>query len=269
MTPRLQDVNDRRDRAHSSFGILVVIGVALMTTTVPAAAREQDARGPIKSVEVVVLSTMLTDRSGVGEWGFSAQVEADGHRVLFDTGARPETVLQNARELKIDLSGISDVILSHHHGDHVGGLVTLRRELARRNPDALKRAYVGAGIFLSRPGPDGHETNEALALKKEFETLGGSFVVIERATELFPGAWLTGPVPRTYPERNWTLKRTIRFPDGRQVEDNVPEDISLVLDTEKGLVLVSGCGHAGIVNTLEYARHKGVDDASVAATGDK
>jgi len=53
------------------------------------------------------------------------------------------------------------------------------------------------------------------------------------------------------------LKRTIRFPDGRQIEDNVPEDMSLVLDTEKGLVLVSGCGHAGIINTLEYARQKG------------
>ena len=91
---------------------------------------------------------MLTDRSGVGEWGFSALVETDGRRILFDTGARPETVLQNARELKIDLSDVTDVILSHHHGDHVGGLVTLRRELAKKNPVALKRAYVGAGIFL-------------------------------------------------------------------------------------------------------------------------
>ncbi len=256
MMPYLHDVKDRRDPNLRSFGLFVLIGVALLTTIIPAAARAQAARGPVKSVEVVVLSTMLTDRSGVGEWGFSALVEADGRRILFDTGARPETVLQNARELKLDLSGVTEVILSHHHGDHVGGLVTLRRDLAKKNPEALKRAYVGAGIFLSRPGPDGRETNEALALKQEFEMLGGSFVVIERATELFPGAWLTGPVPRTYPERNWSLKRTIRFPDGRQIEDNVPEDMSLVLDTEKGLVLVSGCGHAGIVNTLEYARQK-------------
>ena len=109
------------------------------------ASAQSGARGPVKSLEVVVLSTMLADRAGVGEWGFSALVEADGHRILFDTGARPETVLQNARELKIDLSGVTDVILSHHHGDHAGGLVTLRRELAKQNPDALKRAYVGAG----------------------------------------------------------------------------------------------------------------------------
>ncbi len=216
----------------------------------------QGPRGPIKALEVVILLTMLADRAGVGEWGFSALIEAEGHRILFDTGARPETVLRNALELKADLAGVTDVILSHHHGDHTGGLVTLRRELARRNPAALKRAHVGAGIFLGRPAPDGRETNEALGARAEYEHLGGSFVVVERPTELFPGAWLTGPVPRTHPERNWTLKRTIRQPDGRLAEDNVPEDMSLVLDTDKGLVLISGCGHAGIINTLEYARKR-------------
>jgi 7,8-dihydropterin-6-yl-methyl-4-(beta-D-ribofuranosyl)aminobenzene 5'-phosphate synthase len=219
------------------------------SSTVPAGP-------PVKSVDVTVLSTMLADRAGVGEWGFSALVVADGHRVLFDTGSRPETVLHNARELKIDLGEVTDVILSHHHGDHTGGLVSLRRDLGRQNPGALKKAYVGAGIFLSRPGADGRETNETVAVKHEYEALGGSFVVVDRPTELFPGAWLTGPVSRTHPEKNWSLKRTIRYPDGRQVEDNVPEDMSLVLDTDKGLVVISGCGHAGIVNTLEYARQK-------------
>jgi arylsulfatase A-like enzyme/metal-dependent hydrolase (beta-lactamase superfamily II) len=225
-------------------------------TPTPAASSAQPARPRVKSVEVVVLSTMLADRAGIGEWGFAALVTADGRRLLFDTGARPETVLHNARELKIELSGVTEVILSHHHGDHTGGLVTLRRALTRQNPRALEKAHIGAGIFLSRPGADGGESNEALAIKAEYEALGGSFAVVDRPTELFPGAWLTGPVPRTYPERNWSLKRTIRNPDGRLVEDNVPEDMSLVLNTDKGLVVVSGCGHAGIINTLEYARRQ-------------
>jgi len=233
----------------------------------PVSSSAQPARGRVKSLDVVVLSTMLTDRAGIGEWGFAALVVADGHRLLFDTGARPETVLRNARELKIDLSAVTTVILSHHHGDHTGGLVTLRREMSLRNSGALARTHVGAGIFLSRPGPDGRETNEALAMKREYEALGGSFVVVDRPTELFPGAWLTGPVPRTYPERNWSLKRTIRHPDGREVEDNVPEDMSLVLDTDKGLVVVSGCGHAGIINTLEYARRQVRETQIHAALG--
>ncbi len=100
----------------------------------PAAALPKPGTlGPVKTLEVTVLSTMLTDRAGVGEWGFSALVEVHGRRILFDTGARPDTVLQNARELKIDLSDVTDVILSHHHGDHVGGLLTLRRELMKKN----------------------------------------------------------------------------------------------------------------------------------------
>jgi 7,8-dihydropterin-6-yl-methyl-4-(beta-D-ribofuranosyl)aminobenzene 5'-phosphate synthase len=204
-------------------------------------------------VEVVILSTMLADRFGIGEWGFAALVEADGRRILFDTGARPETVLRNASELGVDLAGVTEVILSHHHGDHVGGLVTLRREFGRKNPQSLAKAYVGEGIFLSRPGKEGKESNEAILARRQYEAMGGKFVVIKRPTQIFPGVWLTGPVPRVHPERNWTLQRTI-LDHGRTVEDNVPEDMSLVLDTERGLVVVSGCGHAGIINTLEYAR---------------
>jgi 7,8-dihydropterin-6-yl-methyl-4-(beta-D-ribofuranosyl)aminobenzene 5'-phosphate synthase len=219
-------------------------------------ALDQPARSRVKSLEITILSTMLADRAGIGEWGFSALVVADQHRLLFDTGARPETVLLNARELKVELSSVTDVILSHHHGDHTGGLIALRRELGQQNSKAMTRAYVGAGIFLSRPGADGRETNETLAVRRDYEATGGSITTVEHPIPLFPGAWLTGPVPRTHPERNWSLKRTIQQADGRLVEDNVPEDMSLVLDTDKGLVVVAGCGHAGIINTLEYARQQ-------------
>src|SRR5881628_1908775 len=87
-----------------------------------------------KAVKVTVLSTMLTDTDGIGEWGFAALVEVDGYRLLFDTGARRETVLRNAEELKIDLTGVTDVVLSHNHRDHTGGLLALRRALASRDP---------------------------------------------------------------------------------------------------------------------------------------
>jgi 7,8-dihydropterin-6-yl-methyl-4-(beta-D-ribofuranosyl)aminobenzene 5'-phosphate synthase len=74
----------------------------------------------VKAVDVVILS-MLPTALGLGEWAWRL-VETDGRR-LFDSAfsARPETVLQNARELKIDLSGVTGVILSPHHGDHTGG----------------------------------------------------------------------------------------------------------------------------------------------------
>lgn len=105
--------------------------------------------------------------------GVSALIEADGHRVLLDTGAHPDTVLQNARDLKIDLSGVKEVILTHNHWDHVSGLMTLRREMMKKNPSALSVVHVARGIFYSRPAPEG-EDNRMIAVKKEYEATGGS-----------------------------------------------------------------------------------------------
>lgn len=212
--------------------------------------------GPqVSTLKVTVLSTMLVaEPTGIGEWGFSALIEADGHRILVDTGARPETVLQNAREMNVDLSAVQEVILTHNHDDHVGGLLTLRRAMMKKNPSALSVAYVARGIFYSRPSTEG-EGNPMIAIRKAYEATGGRFVENSGGAEIFPGAWLTGPVPRKYPERNWSVSGKVQTPDGL-VEDTIPEDQSLVLDTTQGLVVVTGCGHAGIVNILTDAETK-------------
>jgi len=204
---------------------------------------------------------MLADE-GIGEWGFSALVEVDGHTFLFDTGARPDTVLKNAQELKIDLSKVEDVVISHNHGDHTGGLLTLRRELAIKNPKALSRIHAARGAFFPRPSPSG-EMNRLLTDRAAYEASGGTVVENEGPVELVPGVWLTGPVPRAHPERNWSTLGKVQTPAGL-VEDTVPEDQSLVFETGEGLILLSGCGHAGVVNTLEHAR-KTVRDAPVYA----
>jgi 7,8-dihydropterin-6-yl-methyl-4-(beta-D-ribofuranosyl)aminobenzene 5'-phosphate synthase len=92
-----------------------------------------------------------------------------------------------------------------------------------------------------------------IAIRKEYEATGGKIIEHATGTEIFPGAWLSGPVPRKFPERNWTTSGKVQTPEGL-VEDNIPEDQSLVLNTPKGLVVVTGCGHAGVVNILTYAR---------------
>ena len=96
--------------------------ILLLLTAAACAAADK-----VSSLDVRLLSTMLTSNEGYGEWGFAALVVADGHRILFDAGAHPDTVLNNARDLHIDLSNVPDVILSHHHLDYTAGLVTLRR----------------------------------------------------------------------------------------------------------------------------------------------
>jgi 7,8-dihydropterin-6-yl-methyl-4-(beta-D-ribofuranosyl)aminobenzene 5'-phosphate synthase len=207
----------------------------------------------VHALRILILSTMLADE-GIGEWGFAALVEADGRRILFDTGNRPRTVLENAAELKVELAQVPEVVLSHNHWDHTGGLLTLRRELRGREPAALARVHVGRGLFWSRPSADGAgESNLALKNREDFVAAGLVFVEHEGPQQILPGVWLTGPVPRVHPERNFGAPRRVRTPDGL-VEDTIPEDQSLVIDTDRGLVIVTGCGHAGIVNTAEYAR---------------
>jgi len=206
------------------------------------------------SVKVTVLSTMLADEYGVGEWGFAALVEVDGYRVLFDTGARPETVLHNAEELKIDLSQVVDVVLSHNHDDHTGGLLTLRQALRAKNPHALSRAHVAEGIFAPRRydlWPT--ESNPMPALREKYEATGATMIVHKSAEMIAPGVWITGPVPRPFPEHNWPKGMWIVTPHG-EIPDTIPEDMSMLVSTKDGLVVVTGCGHAGIGNILAKSR---------------
>jgi 7,8-dihydropterin-6-yl-methyl-4-(beta-D-ribofuranosyl)aminobenzene 5'-phosphate synthase len=238
---------------------LAVSGILLA----PAATEAEEKPAVVTDLEITVLSTMLTELRGIGEWGFSAFIEVDGHTVLFDTGERPETVLKNADELGIDLSTIDTVILSHNHFDHTGGLVTLRRNLKDRSPSAVQTTHVGEGIFLPRvldpqavgalPPIPSELLVSAVEVREGYEAAGGEFVVHDKPHELYPGVWITGPIPRVHPEKNWTPFMKIRVGD-ELIEDTIPEDQAVVFDTPRGLVILVGCGHAGIVNTMEYAR---------------
>ena len=97
---------------------------------------------------------------------------------------------------------------------------------------------------------------------------GGKFIEHEKPVELQPGVWLTGPVPRVHNERNWGMSsRPLRTASGT-TEDNIPEDMSMVFDTVDGLVVLSGCGHAGIVNTVRSAmKAAGVDNVHAVIGG--
>ena len=191
---------------------------------------------------------MLSD-TYIGEWGFSAIIEADGKRILFDTGSRKKKVLENARELKINLENIDNVFLSHNHKDHTGGLKTLRENY----PTSFSKAHVGKGIFYPRPNSSGID-HYILDNKNKLELLGVNFKTHINPSQVMPGLWTTGQIPRKYDEKNWSELGKMIDLKGNIVEDTIPEDQSLFFDTENGIVLISGCGHAGLVNTLHYIK---------------
>src|SRR6187431_3343633 len=114
---------------------LFLAGTVFAADPAPAGAAR------VKSLKLTVLSTMLADGRELGEWGFAALVEVDGHRILFDTGMHPDVVLKNAQSLKVDLSTVPEAILSHSHWDHVGGLLTLRQAVLPGASEALARVH--------------------------------------------------------------------------------------------------------------------------------
>ena len=216
----------------------------LLLLFIPLVSFGQNSK--IKDFKITILSTMLSD-THIGEWGFSAIIEADGKRILFDTGSRETTVLQNARELKISLKHIDNVFLSHNHKDHTGGLKTLRENY----PTSFSNAHIGEGIFYPRPNSKG--TNHyILDNKNVLKSLGINFKTHINPSQVMPGLWTTGQIPRKYDEKNWSELGKMMDLSGNMVEDTIPEDQSLFFDTENGIVLISGCGHAGLVNTLDY-----------------
>jgi 7,8-dihydropterin-6-yl-methyl-4-(beta-D-ribofuranosyl)aminobenzene 5'-phosphate synthase len=211
---------------------------------------------------------MLSDLDGFGEWGYAALVEVDEHRILFDTGANPDIVLKNAEALKIDLSNVEVVVISHFHGDHTGGLITLRKAMMAKNPAALSRLYVGAGIFEPRYTRSGapetdYDFNPVAAA---YRATGGKIAELPRPAEIAPGVWLTGPVPRVHNENNYGDGIRVKA-DGKLIADPVHEDTSLVIATASGAVIVAGCGHAGIMNIAEDAKAITGDARLVAVIG--
>ena len=132
---------------RSRLTISRAVALAVAFTLGVAIAQAQALDALTDDVTVTILTTNTADGNGAqGEWSFSARVEVEDRAFLFDTGWSPSNVLMNAEKLGIDLSVAEDLILSHHHGDHTGGLETLRRELSKRNPSALSRIHVALAL---------------------------------------------------------------------------------------------------------------------------
>ena len=248
-------------RSHRLAFVSLCLLVSIALVAAPALAQSPSGH-KVASLEIKILSTMLADE-GFGEWGFAALVEVDGRRILFDTGAHDDTVQRNLKAMNLDLSDVEIVILSHNHDDHTTGLLPLRRQFAAKSPTALSKLYGASGIFSPRISPNGQLSDRMARIKADYEGTGGTVVEITKPTEILPGVWLTGPVPRIHPERNWSSVGKVRTSAG-DVEDTVPDDMTLVIQTAQGPVYLFGCGHAGVINTLSYGRAT-IDPAPVKA----
>jgi len=194
----------------------------------------------------------------IAEPGFSALVRiAKGKRertLLFDTGVSPTGMVENMRRLGLSPGDAEVVVLSHGHWDHVTGMEGLARALGRANLPVVIHPEFWSRRRIRFPGLDPAELPSTSRSALE----GAGFEIVEerRPSFLLDGATLiTGEVDRTT-EFETGFRGHEAFRDGRWRSDPlILDDQALVLRLrDRGLVVLSGCGHAGIVNTVRYAQ---------------
>ena len=184
----------------------------------------------------------------IGEHGFSCLVETPEGNYLFDTG-QGAGIVQNALALGKDLRSIAAVMISHGHYDHTGGLpavLQLRGEIpVHGHPDIFANriwAMHGQKRFIGIP-----------FRRSYLESLGAQFKLNTEYIEVGPGVFLTGEIPRRSALEKGDAQMTAILPDGGTVHpDPLKDDLSLVVDSAKGLILILGCAHAGLINIIEH-----------------
>jgi 7,8-dihydropterin-6-yl-methyl-4-(beta-D-ribofuranosyl)aminobenzene 5'-phosphate synthase len=205
--------------------------------------------------KITVLCENLVGRLvGTGEHGFSAFVETDRGDYLFDTGSG-HSVVANSLVLKKDLRTIRRIFLSHGHYDHTGGLPEVLK--LRGNVEVHGHPH----LFLDRIAVLKEDDKEikrfvGIPYKKAYlEFLGANFVLSKDFFEVEKGIFLTGEVPRKTPFER-PDPRLFSEMDGKITQDIFLDDQSLILDTKKGLVVILGCAHSGMINILDHVIDK-------------
>ncbi|MCG8564713.1 MAG: MBL fold metallo-hydrolase [Desulfobacterales bacterium] len=184
----------------------------------------------------------------LGEHGFSAHIQHGDRTLLLDTG-QGMTLAHNAGALKIDLSLLDHLVISHGHYDHTGGLAGLppqrKTPLLHAHPGVFTPKYLtpvpgDAPIFIG--SPVGLEEVKALNILP---------CLSRELSEIAPGIWFSGEIPRVTdferPDPGMTLKTKVGH-----VPDLLLDDTALLISTDSGPIIVTGCAHAGIVNTMEH-----------------
>src|SRR4051794_11121180 len=195
------------------------------------------------------------------ENGISYWIEVDGHVVLFDTGLTGMPLLHNAEALGLDLSRIEKIAISHAHPDHYGGLKTLFEARGAVptpvvvHPDAFLKK-----VFLNDEGEPFLHVNQGFD-RDAFEGVGAEIVEAREPVELLPGVVATGQIPRNErfepPVPIRTTKAGLFLErDGRlENDDGTIDDQAVVVNVEgEGLLVLTACGHSGIVNTVRHAQ---------------
>jgi 7,8-dihydropterin-6-yl-methyl-4-(beta-D-ribofuranosyl)aminobenzene 5'-phosphate synthase len=167
--------------------------------------------GDTRPISLTILYDNYVHTPGTkADWGFACLIEGSEKTLLFDTGTKPEILMHNVGQLKVDIGKIDAIAISHNHGDHTGGLLTILKKkpaIPLYMPESFSGAYI-----------------------EKAKTYKSWVIPVKEPAKICDRIYHTG-----------------------EMGDQIPE-LSLILDTSKGLVLVQGCSHPGIVEMITRAK---------------
>jgi len=216
---------------------LIIISIGLILVVTLSLSQEKDKKGEtmkngsenininkIKDANITVTFDNNQYKDGLKtSWGFSCLIKGAVKTILFDTGGDDSILLENMKKLEIDSEEIDLIVLSHIHGDHIGGL----GGFLRINP----KVYV----YLPKSFP--------LSLKRNIEKYGTKVVDVQKPIQICKGIYSTGELG------TWIIEQ------------------SLIIHTDKGIVVITGCAHPGIVKIVEKAKDIIKDDVLLLMGG--
>jgi len=186
-----------------------------------------------------------------GEHGFSCLIERDGQNILFDTG-QGMSLATNAKVLRINLADIKTVALSHGHYDHTGGLPAVlyppRGVEVVAHPDIFTKKYAELGT-------PGGKQKIFIGIKYSRDYLEGAlkarFNLIQDFVDIAPGIYFSGEVPKKTDFEHPDTRLKVEH-NGKMINDPLKDDISLLVETDQGPIILLGCAHSGMVNVMNH-----------------
>lgn len=184
-----------------------------------------------------------------GEHGVSFAIETQDGRILFDTGQSGEVLAHNAKCMELPLDRFDALVISHAHYDHTGGI---ERFMYSAKPGIP--LFANPDLFQERFSVK-TDKSKSIGLRLSKEQLSNHFALRLSAEpiEILPGAWTTGEIAdrKEFEGRSSTH---LIYKNGEWLPDPYADDLSLVLEGQNGLIVICGCCHAGLLNTLAQVR---------------
>ena len=201
----------------------------------------------------IKITVLVEDRSSLpelrAEHGLSLLLDIDGMQWIFDTG-QSSLVVDNVRSLGIDLKKIKGIILSHGHYDHSGGLKAVLEETGD------VPVYAHPGIFRERfrLEKSGELTPIGIPFPRHLlEEAGARFNLAVSGMEISPGIYTSGEIPRLTSFEQGDPLLVVKDGD-RSIPDPFLDDQFILIDDDEGVIMITGCCHSGLINSLKKVR---------------